>query len=485
MALPSSSFSPPSRAGFALGRTPAQVALAVLALAVWMVPVFFGGSVVAWRALVCVPVIVFAVLNVKGESVLGIVGRFLGFNTRRLLGWTQWTASPMAAGREVGVLDLPGANGERTKPVAVVGTPYDGACFLWDKVSGEATACLLMAGTQWRYTPDTEKADRAAGWTRAMERISAMEGVVRVVTQARCLPAPASPSPDLPEGLAARDLREVESSQLAVTPAPDMVMTVTVSTKALKGRVSREGGGVEGVSRVLADVLGEVVAGAAAAGADRHMVQWMNLPALRGQVRRLTSRDALDVLDKDGQLPDRIPMVSSVAEYDRSVRVGDVWAASMWIDQWPADPVWAGWLEDALCTGFGTAPNGTRMVLSLAWHGVDEDKATKTLDRRINELNGQITMSARTGTPPSDRAVNELRDSRQRKAELAQGMSATAFKGVVTLIADDEASLEEAVSVASRSLGAHGGMHAERYYGRQWQLFCTALPFGFLGRSGL
>lgn len=484
MALPSSSFAPPSRAGFAAGRTGGQVALAAVAAVVTVLPVVFGASVLSARTVVGVVLFFLAVWNVGGESVLGILARRLGFGARRLLGWTEWTASPMSAGREVGVLDLPGANGARTKPVAVMGTRYDGACFLWDRASGEATACLLMAGTQWRYSPDGQKEARVAGWAQAMERISSLEGVARVVTQARCLPAPARPSPQVPDGLAARDLDEVESSQLAVTPAPDMVLTVTVSTRELRGRVSREGGGVEGVSRVLADVVGRVAAAAVDSGADPSSIQWMDLPALRGQTRRLSSRDALDVLDGDGRLPDQMPMVASVAEYDRAVRVGDVWAASLWIDQWPADPVPAGWLEDALCTGFGTAPSGARMVLSMAWRGVDEEKATRSLDRRLNELQTKEEMKARFGTRPSERSIAEMRESAQRKAELAQGMSATAFKGVLTVIADDEASLEEAVRVASTSLGAHL-MHGQRYYGRQWQLFCMALPFGFLGREGL
>lgn len=483
MAVPSSSFAPPSRAGFAAGRTVPQVVVAMGAVMVLLLPLLAGASPLSARSVVCVFVMAFALTNVGGESLMGLLGRVLGFRAREALGWTRWTASPMAAGVTVGVLDLPGANGSRTKPLRVVGTRYDGACFLWDRVSGEATACLLMGGTQWRYTSDGAKTSRAAGWARAMEQISALEGVSRVVTQARCLPAASARSRRAAGGLAGRDLEYVESGPLAVTSCPDMVLSVTVSTDAIRGRIGRLGGGVEGLSVALADLVPRIVAAAQDAGADPSSVRWLTLPELRGQARRLCSRDALDVLDASGGLSDQIPMVTSVAEYDRRVRVGDVWAASLWIDQWPSSPVAAGWLEDALCTGFGTAQSGARMVLSLAWRGVDEERATRQLDRRIGELQNQTLLRARIGQPIPDRTVNELADSRQRKAELARGMSATAFKGVVTLVADDPAGLEDAVTVACRSLGAHD-MHADRYYGRQWALFCDALPFGMLGRGG-
>ena len=80
-------------------------------------------------------------------------------------GWYEPLAySPLASGRPLGVLGLYGHVEDRSQTiegqgVEVVGTPFQGACYLWDPDKRQATAVLTRT---WRNGSSPRTAGRRA-----------------------------------------------------------------------------------------------------------------------------------------------------------------------------------------------------------------------------------------------------------------------------------------------------------------------------------
>ena len=93
-------------------------------------------------------------------------------------GWYEPLAySPLASGRPLGVLGLYGHVEDRSQTiegqgVEVVGTPFQGACYLWDPDKRQATAVLTANVEEWIFSPDIRKAGRAMALNTMLKELS-------------------------------------------------------------------------------------------------------------------------------------------------------------------------------------------------------------------------------------------------------------------------------------------------------------------------
>lgn len=466
MALPSSSFHPPSRAGFIAGRSLTQALIAFSMLLVIFIPLLGGAPIFSWRTLIAIIVMVLALINVKGSSLMHLAAVRLGFAMRKATGGTHWTVSPWAVDRVVGVIDVPGPTGERLMTFDMVDTRYRGACFLWDKANGEATAVLRMGSAPWLFQPDSVKTARADGWSRALKEIGDMDDVKRVVTQARCLPHLNPRSGGTGNAFADRDLREVETGRMRVSLGHDMILTVTLD---LSGGVT-----AAQASERLGKRVGQITELLRSTGADLSDAMWLNAPRIRGEIKCLFDPDALSECP-GGELPDEVPLSTNWDEYPDYCHVDRMFQKTMWVDRWPAEIQQAGWLNDLLSNGVHS------LVFTQVWEPTPVGRAEHRLNNRQMEIDRRMGINRYLQRPTSERDIAEKRDIILRKRELAQGYGDVDFTGYVTVTAPTRDALDASRTYVDGFFRSHSA-HLDMLRMQQWAGLLTAMPLGQAGR---
>lgn len=470
MALPSSSFAPPSRAGFIAGRSLSQSLVTLAMILVAFLPLLAGASLISWRTLAAALVAAFALTNVRGMSLWHLLMVRLGFALRRATGNTRWTVSPYAVDRTVGVIDIPGPVAGRLMTFDVVCTRYTGASFLWDKATGEATAVIRLDAIPWMFQPEAVKTRRVDAWTRALGDIAAMQDVARVVTQARCLPHLNPRSEPGGNAFADRDVREVEDGPMRLCIGHDMLVSVTVDTgKSKAGTTARE------VSETLADRVGAIMDMLEDAGADIDTAVWLNAPSLRGEGKLLFNPDAMSMCP-DGELPDDVPMAVAIDEDKDWIHVDQMYQQTMWVERWPNEAQEAGWLADLAGNGMYS------LILTQVWIPVPVEKAEHRLNNRKTEIERRMSIDEKLGRPVSERDRSEGREIALRRQELADGYGDVDFQGYVTVLAPTLQGLEAARKFAD-SVARRRSTSLALLSMQQWAGLNLALPYGQAGRK--
>lgn len=466
MAVPSSSFRPPSRAGFIAGRSLVQALTAFGMALVVFVPVIAGAPFFSWRTLIAIILGVLALVNVRGSSLMHLAAVRLGFAMREATGNTHWTVSPWAVDRTVGLIDLPGPTGQRLMTFDLVSTRYRGACFLWDRANGEATAALRMGCLPWLFQPDAVKEARADGWSRALKEIADMDDVKRVVTQARCLPHLNQHGERSGDAFADRDLAWVEAHPMRASLGHDMILTVTVDLS--------KGATTAAASDLLGRRVTQITRMLSEAGADLSDALWLNAPRLRGEIKGLFNPDAMAQCP-DGELDDGMPLSSAFDEFADCTHVDVMWQTTMWVDRWPSEAQRAGWLNDLLSNGRHS------LVFTQVWTPTPVGRAEHRLNNRQMEIDRRMEINRKLQRPDSERDIAERIDIAARKRELAQGYGDVDFTGYVTVLAPDRESLEDSRQWVDGFFRQHSA-HLDRLRMQQWAGLLTALPLGQAGR---
>lgn len=473
--VPSASFSPPSRAGVVLWLKPHQLVLAGVPLAIIILQVVRGGELIRTSNIPLLLLIIVSLIDVNGRSLWQILATRLGFQLRRATGQTRWTVSPMAVDTVTAMIDLPGAAGERLRRVNVVDTRFAGASYLEDLADGTVTAVLRADAANWMFAPDRAQAERAAGFREMQRVVCTLPGVRRVDTQMRCL---LRPSPDeMPEGdgFAERDVRWVRSNEMPVEPMYDVTIAITLDRRRIAREVRAGGGGAKGVSAVLKDRILKCAGMLGAAGISRGSVVWQDAQMLRGLMKTMSDPDSWMLLDWYGRLADDIPVSSSYNVYDDRVQVDRTWATTMWIDRWPGEDVMAGWLAELVAGG-----RARQIILTESFRATARGEEVRDVDNRISEIDRKIRLDRRIGREPDPAWEKERRDLEARRRQVGDEEAGIRFRGLVTLLAGDEESLDMA---RDRVIGSMSGrLHFDKMISQQWEGWLAALPLGQAGR---
>ena len=107
-------------------------------------------------------VMAYGLIRYEGLSLMAWTYVWLAWRRRVRDGSTRWSASPLASGRPAGVLGVWGQVGSRAQVVEgsgveVVGTPFHGACYLFDPERRRATAVLALKVEEWTLSTDALK----------------------------------------------------------------------------------------------------------------------------------------------------------------------------------------------------------------------------------------------------------------------------------------------------------------------------------------
>lgn len=476
MALPSSGFSPLSKAGLVGSWSTHQVIIVAIGVAGILIPMINHQSPFSIASLFFLILIVVSLINVKGRSLWELLLIRLGFGLRQATGQTRWTVSPMAMNSTVGLIDLPGTVGQRLKPLRMVDTEFGGGAFLHDETTGEVTVVLRLMAAPFLFTSEDEKTGRAAGFTRLIEGIAELDGVSRITTQARSLYWPHTPSvvSDEVPVFAAQDLEDMEADQLAAVMGHDMILTVSVNTEKVTAEIKAHGGGAAGISHVLKDRLLRIVDMVRRAGADSSDIVWQDAAMIRGLMKTLVDPSAHRLLNKRLELADTIPVATAFAEYATEIQVDGMWARTLWVDNWPSDEVVVGFLKDFI------AQHHSQLILTQAWRGLGERQARKQLDNRLAELERIERKDKALGRPTDRKVYREIDEVESRLKEVAASGADAAFQGFITLLAPSKTELDTLTRAVRAQ--ASGFLHFDPLRSQQWAGWLTALPLGQAGR---
>lgn len=472
--VPSATFSPPSNAGVILWLQGHQVAILAAAVLWILVPSLGGRGMLHWGNLPALAVIIADLIPTRRGSVWQELAARLGFGLREATGQTKWTVSPMAVGATTAVIDLPGAAGERIRPMQVVGTRFGGASYIEDRGDGTATAVIRAEAEPWAFAPPEEKTARALAFANICRTICTMPGVTRVTTQARTLARPnTDPGPDGADPMS-EDRRDVRRRYLAAQPAHDVIVTITIDPGLIPAEIRQAGGGRQGVSEILADRVMQLARLLPKAGIARDRIWWQSTGMLRAAMKTLTDPSAHRLLDDWGQLPDDIPIATGYREYPDCVQIDRMWAASMWIDRWPSTDAVAGWLSRIV------TPAGRQCILTQAWKANDKAKELKTLNNRMTELQRIHDINQATGRRDDPAVSDEMDEIEERRRQLGHEEAGISFQGYLTLLAPERDMLVEHRKAAMAEMS--DAIHTDAMTYRQWAGWVNALPLGQAGR---
>ena len=425
-------------------------------------------------------VMAYGLIRYEGLSLMAWTYVWLAWRRRVRDGSTRWSASPLASGRPAGVLGVWGQVGSRAQVVEgsgveVVGTPFHGACYLFDPERRRATAVLALKVEEWTLSTDASKSSRAAALNDLTARLADTPGVVELKETALLLPG-AAPAPDLPDDGGSpewmrRDMAELWALPEVMTPLANVsYVSVTCDVDRLKG-VDRARGRLTERDRVgvaLGDLVKMTVAPALVeCGARPGSVRWCGLDDLRTLIRSVS--DPAGNADRPPVTRDEPTLGWCEESLDgESVTLESCVARTWWVTQWPDRPVPAGWTRDIL-------QGGMMISLTHIWRPMSMEKSEKDLRDRESSILQRDTLQNQRKLSRDER--RERREQRQREAEQDANWPDTDHQGFITLFAPDR----DMLAVFERDLRVRVGKYHLRLSGlrgQQRQALTAVLPLG-------
>lgn len=471
------------RSGVVLGLEPVQLGFVSAALVIGIGAVLMGGTgglISAWW--LWLPLVVFGAGSWRGRSFVDRVGVAGVFQLRRALGKT-------AAGVDVDAkhqprtesrLDVPGAVGERMHLLELVGTDFAGGCMVWDAREGTATGVILVSGSGWDTVSYADREAAAAGFGRACRAAARMEGVEQVVTYARTIPRTTEylrPQELSGSAFADQDYQDLlSSSALGNPPYRDVLVALTVRQESVRAEVKARGGGRLGMSRVLADRIGDLSAELAAAGARVRGGQWMSAAAIRAACRLAFDPMAALWLSPTDGLPADAVAATSIRERNGShLELDSAVARTWWVEQWPEDRVGAGFLAGLAATG--EFPH----TLTQVWRPLDERTSQKRLNNDEEALATVKRFNKALGREVSAAQKAEGLALEARSEALTAGYTDVAYSVFLTAVTAEVEGLSH-VARWVRQVAPAAVFNPLR--GQQWAAFVqAALPLGLGNRK--
>ena len=197
--VPAASFSRLSATRVVLGLDKAQLIVCVIGLAILVAGAAMGLNVPIM--ILGALVLAYGIPRIQGLSLVSWTWIWTHWRGRLKDGTNRWAYSPLASGRPLGVLGLYGHVEDRAQTiegdgVEVVGTPFQGACYLWDPDKRQATAVLTANVEEWVLSSDRQKAGRAMALNTMLKELSETDGFVELKETSFVLPGHTPPEPE-------------------------------------------------------------------------------------------------------------------------------------------------------------------------------------------------------------------------------------------------------------------------------------------------
>ncbi|MCL2787131.1 MAG: hypothetical protein FWD59_01330 [Micrococcales bacterium] len=491
-------YAPVSRAGFLWGFAFRQLALAAGA-AVFTAGAFVRSPGTAVKVLpLSVVVGVFALGSWRRRTLMSRAEVFGHFLVRRVLGQTRWMRTTAGGGDGLveGAIRLPGAMGRRAVALQLVGIGGGQCSMIYDAGSGEATVVLRCRTKDWATADDAIRSDRMGGFVDLCTAISELEGVVRVVFQARTRGGHTArvqeffeanqPATEAGEATVvlrgdahqagadvADDYRDALADPLWGRAAAerDVLITLTVARRLVAREMSDAGGGLRGLSWVMGERLAQVSGLLDRAGVAAASTTVLTAGALRGELRQAFDPQAAEWLEAVGQdLDPGDPLAQAIEEDMRYVGTDTSVHQVLWVERWPAVPTPGGFLDGLISVA------RCHHTVTIIIEPMDEATSAKRYANRVTAHASVVNRDARLERPLDPAHVAEGVELAARQSELAQGFGDVRFSGFVVVTGRDTLEVRKGVAEIRR---AAAGLRLTPAAGQQWASFLVAgLPLG-------
>ncbi|NKX94260.1 hypothetical protein HF995_13440 [Sanguibacter hominis ATCC BAA-789] len=455
------------RQGFMFGMTGGQLGVLAGAGALLMRAVLSQDvtNIVTTILFVAGPLAAFGTIAVQRRALTTITLEIGVWYMRKLLGQTTWKVRPESTVEDHS-FGVPGAVGTR---ISVHRTGFADGALLWDARENTATAVMRVEATSFALASDDDRAGRAAGWAQLCAQVVQHEGVSRVATYARTIPAASAAASDYyvrtsaqrGAGAAASEWADAQYRELldqgrsldaAVgVVSRDTLVAITIDANAARNLIRGAGGGKRGMSLVMARevaALGRLLEEAGATATS-----WLTAEEVAETIRVAFDPGAVDALEDrraHGATPVQVPAAGpTVVHEEVDHLVTDTGLhQTFWVAEWPRTEVPIGFLANLLCRGT-YAHTFTQVFTPVPLHKALKDVA----DARMG-IESQMNVNTRLGRPITAEMRASLDDVMEREQELTQGFGDVRFTGYLTISAPTEdglgAARAEALMAASQ-----------------------------------
>ena len=475
--VPAASFSRLSATNVVLGLDRAQLAVCAVGLALLV-----SGGAMGLNWFLMVPgalIVAFGLIRRQGLSLISWTWIWVRWRKRLRDGTNRWAYSPLASGRPLGVLGLYGHVEDRAKviegdTVDVIGTPFMGACYLWDPDKRQATAVLTAKVEEWILSSDDEKASRAMAMNTMLKDLAETDGFAELKETSFVLPGHTPPEPEYlsrettPQW-AREDCADLWHLPDILTPLQNMnYISASVSADRLAGASRRDRTERAAVGIALGELVRRTVApDLLGCGARHNSIHWCDVDDLRYLLRTVADPEhAYDRPPVDRDEP-TVTWCEESKENDY-LTLDSCVTRSYWIQQWPDFDVRAGWIRELVT-------ERRMMAFCHIWRPLTMEKSEAELRNRKSSIRQRSRLQDQREKSRDER--REEKEQRLRELEQEANWPDTDHQGLITLFAPTLPDLDLfARDMQQKAKNWHMKLLPTK--GQQLSALTTVLPLG-------
>lgn len=477
-----------SRQGIVLGLDGWQVVFLVAAGAALLIGVNrFGPPGLLYAAPVYLGLGVTALITVQGLSAPRMLGLWLSKQVRHGAGATVHAYRPERA-HLAGTLNLPGTR------ASVQLWDVDGLACAYHPPERTASITAELEVNGFLMKDAHERLDLAQQWSPVLASLTQRPGIKRVTLQERTTRTTIRPSRDHydaasrqrlvdPDSPAAANYQEVLDGAERFAVGHRNYLTVTLDLVALGAQLKALGGGKKAVQALAAVEAGNVVEALHAAKIT--VRRWLDSRDVAELARTAFDPASIPVLrnrpaEQTGVDPAAIgPMYleeprgrNGVVHTDSAVHT------TMWIHEWPRQDAPVGFLAPLVFARHPVSNEAVTHIFSIVAAPVPVGRALRQIRDEKKVWRGNERLRAKRGTHGSISDEADWLSLEQREQELVAGHGEFSYGAYLTVTADTEDELEQAVAGARNALSVVG-MEAQILYCQQAEaLLVNAIPLG-------
>jgi hypothetical protein len=477
-----------SRQGIVLGLDGSQLVFLIAAAAVLLVGVNrFGPPGLLYAAPVYVPLGVTALLTVHGLPAPRMLGLWLSKQVRHATGATAHRYRP-ERGRLEGTLNLPGTR------ASVQLWDVDGLASAYHpgERTVSITAELEVQGFLMKDAP--ERLELAQQWSPVLASLTQRPGIKRVTLQERTTRTTIRPARDHyvaasrkrmvdPAGPAAANYREVLDASEQFAVGHRNYLTLTLDLVALGAQLKALGGGRQAIQALATVEAGNL---AEALNAAKITVRsWLGPREVAELARTAFDPESIPMLrNRTGEQAgvDLSGIGPMYLEEPRGrngvVHTESAVHTTMWIHEWPRSDAPVGFLAPLVFARHPVTNEAVTHILSIVAAPIPVGRALRNIRDEKKVWRGNERMRAKRGTHGSIVDESDWLALEQREQELVAGHGEFSYGAYLTVSADTEAQLEQAIAGARNALSVVG-MEGQILYCQQAEaLMLNAIPLG-------
>jgi hypothetical protein len=456
------------RRGVLLGLSaPRLICIALAAATITPMLLTLGGGGVAVSAPLWLTLLVLTFAPWHGRPAIETLPTAGHFGWRHVRGQTRHRVRPDAP-RPAGTMALPG-------DAAALRFHIDAdsrAAMVHDPHGATLTAIAGIRHPAYVLLSPDEQNRRVHGWGRTLAALANGGVVARIQVLETSLPDSGagisgwwhSHGSTDQDQWAVREYDELMRTRAPSASTHRTLISLSIDLNATRGYIRRHGRGIRGAAAALRQEMTALEAGLR--GADLHLTEWLDEPAL-ARVLRSAYDPAWDAADAELGCSLSTAGPVAVDEHWGHLRHDSGYSCALWISEWPRVDAPSSFLHAMIFRA------GVRKTLSITATPVAAASAMRDIRRSKVEHATDASQKARIGALADLSDAAEWSDVLDREQALLNGHADLRFTGLLAVTATSLDELDAAVAEMERA-AIQSGCETRRLVGRQARAFAAA-----------